>query len=88
MTRLSILLLLLAGLPTSRAAAAPEDSRLGRLIRWWLDETDVHTRQKFLESIERVSKGKASVVAAAIRAGRHRDYGSRLGSNSPTPLSK
>ncbi|MEE8104579.1 MAG: hypothetical protein V3T86_03490 [Planctomycetota bacterium] len=77
MTRLSLLLLLLAGLPTSRAAAEPEDSRLGRLIRWWLDETDVHTRQKFLESIERVSKGKASVVAAAIRAGRHRDYRKR-----------
>jgi len=77
MTRLAVFSLLLAALPVSDAAAAPEDSRLGTLIRWWLDETDVHTRQKFLESIERVSKGKTAVVAEAIRAGRHRDYAKR-----------
>ncbi|MCZ6787071.1 MAG: hypothetical protein O7E54_07885, partial [Planctomycetota bacterium] len=56
------------------AAAAPDQERLGTLIRWWLEETDISKRRDFLESIERLARNDSGVVEAAIRSGAHRRY--------------
>ncbi len=70
MARWILLLLLLA----PAANAAPDQERLGTLIRWWLEETDISKKRDFLESIERLAKNDPRVVEAAIRSGAHRRY--------------
>jgi len=73
---LLLLLALLGGLgglgglgPLGREARAEEGSRLGTLIRWYLDETRPTKREDFLDAIERIADARR--VAEAIRRGEH-----------------
>ena len=64
--------LLVAGMLCAAAPAADADeSRLGGLIRWYLNEPSPRKREDFLEAIEKLTGGDPRVVAAAIRNGEH-----------------
>ncbi|MHC4162006.1 MAG: hypothetical protein ACYSUM_07740 [Planctomycetota bacterium] len=59
------------------AVAAEGESRLGTLIRWYLNEEGPARREDFLEAIERLTDGDPQKVADAIRAGLHFDHAVR-----------
>lgn len=59
------------------AVAAEEESRLGTLIRWYLQEEGPARREDFLEAIERLTAGDPQKVADAIRRGLHFDHADR-----------
>lgn len=67
--------------------AAEGESRLGTLIRWYLDEEGPARREDFLEAIERLTAGDPQKVADAIRAGLHFDHAKRpvLRTGGPHP---
>jgi hypothetical protein len=69
------------------AVAAEGESRLGTLIRWYLNEEGPARREDFLEAIERLTDGDPQPVAAAIRAGLHFDHAARpiLRTGGPHP---
>lgn len=74
MRRLPALLLLC--LPTSVVAAEGE-SRLGTLIRWYLEEESPARREDYLEAIERLTHNDPRPVADALRAGLHFEHRKR-----------
>jgi len=51
--------------------ALADESRLGSLIRFYLNERSPRRREDFLEAIERLTENDARKVAAALRAGEH-----------------
>jgi len=57
--------------------AAEGESRLGTLIRWYLNEEGPARREDFLEAIERLTGGDPQKVADAIRKGLHFDHAAR-----------
>jgi len=57
--------------------AAEGESRLGTLIRWYLNEEGPARREDFLEAIERLTDGDPQKVVDAIRAGLHFDHSRR-----------
>jgi hypothetical protein len=57
--------------------AAEEESRLGTLIRWYLNEEGPARREDFLEAIERLTGGDPQQVAVALRKGLHYEHSVR-----------
>ena len=57
--------------------AAEGESRLGTLIRWYLNEEGPARREDFLEAIERLTGGDPRPVADAIRKGLHFEHSAR-----------
>jgi hypothetical protein len=57
--------------------AAEGESRLGTLIRWYLNEESPARREDFLEAIERLTENDPQQVVDALRAGAHFEHEAR-----------
>lgn len=51
-----------------------EPTKLGLLVRWWLDEPSPARRADFVEAMEQMTKGEVRPVMEAIRRGEHLRY--------------
>lgn len=61
------------GVLAALAAATPaeEPTRLGGLVRWFVEEENQGRRDELLETIRRVAGGNVETVAGSIRRGEH-----------------